>query len=350
MIPESMFNIPDMLLTRVDSTSEEYEYYYELVQLLRQLLVWEGEYRPTAEQALDSPFFKVGDPSWNHPFANTTSAVLVQSQPVIHTERSCESLSACMQQESYPARVLHRSPINTQLSVSPVRPKTSYGVTKPSRISPIEVSPPNYKHHLARSMVSTRTVSPYVNHKHRRIQTTPLSAKDAFIIHTPIQVSEGSTVSDIFSPDLVHSTTQSVPIESTKSNHSSITHLFSPQPFQMHFQHTLSAEDYRTPTPSTLALLREGQLPQPPVFQEKEVVVSPKPPLISHPPSFDEISSTRCDQFMKQIASPMQIPLPSLFSEQSKFISTPFSEPCATEDLNPSGGSVTRSKQLVMKK
>lgn len=77
MIPESMFNIPDSLLTRVDSTSEEYEYYYELVQLLRQLLVWEGDYRPTAEQALNSAFFKVGDPSLN-PFPSAASAVLVR--------------------------------------------------------------------------------------------------------------------------------------------------------------------------------------------------------------------------------------------------------------------------------
>ena len=349
MIPESMFNIPDSLLTRVDSTSEEYEYYYELVQLLRQLLVWEGDYRPTAEQALNSAFFKVGDPSLN-PFPSAASAVLVQSQPVVNTERSCESLSACMQQESVPARVLHCSPINTQLSVSPIRPKTSYAVMKPHRISPIEVSPPTYEHRISRSMVSTRTVSPYVNHKHRRIQTTPLSVKDTFLIHTPIQISEGSSISDVFSPDLVHSTTQSIPMEAAKTSHPAITHLFSPQPFQMQFQHTLSAEDYRTPTPSTLALLREGQLPQPPVFQEKEVDVSPKPPLISHPPSFDEIGSTRCDQFMKQIASPMQIPLPSLFSEQSKFLSTPFSEPCVTPDLNPSCSSVTRSKQIAVKK
>lgn len=345
-----MYNIPDTLLTRVESTSEEYEYYYELVQLLRQLLVWEGKYRPTAEQALNSAFFKVGNPSFNQPFSTNSSVVLVQSQPVVNTERSCESLSACMQQDNLPARVLHRSPISTQVSVSPIRPVTPYAIVKPHRVSPNILTASSYEHHPSRSMASTRTVSPYVNHKHRRIQTTPLSMKDPFLIRSPVHVSEGSSCSDLFSPDLVHSSAHSVSIEPAKSGHPAVSHLFSPQPFQMHFQHTLSAEDYRTPTPSTLALLREGQLPQPPVFQEKETVVSPKPPLISHPPSFDEISSTRCDQSMKQIASPMQIPLPSLFGEQSKYISTPLAEPCVTPNLNESHGCIPHSQHITVKK
>ena len=107
-----MFNNPEQLLDQVSQKSEDYILYYELVQLLKKLLVWEGSNRLSASEALASPFFTVGNPTppLDLPCTETTTNWLVNSQPAVHPDRSCESLSACLQQESLPAKLRLQSP------------------------------------------------------------------------------------------------------------------------------------------------------------------------------------------------------------------------------------------------
>lgn len=312
-----MYCSPDSLLTRVDSSSEDYELYYELVQLLRQMLVWEGKFRPTADQALHSMFFKVGNPNppLDKPYSCDSPVIFAQNLPPSHVERSCESLSICLQQDNPPVKNLQRSP----LVITP--PYRTKHVVKPWSQKGEDPSKESVHHRSSLSMDGSHSVNPKVDlrfshfPKHRRVMTTPLFRKELFQIVSPPYLSASSN--GFITP---LATTSPVKADVERS-------LFAPNkspsfasPFSFPLRSSFSADDYRTPTPSALSLLREGGLPQPPQFKETNSgSINQSVLRISHPPSFDEVSQNRSDSEPRRIMSPTLTPLSSLYSDRASF-------------------------------
>ena len=274
-IPESMYHSPQSLLSRADVSSEDYELYYELVQLLWELLCWDSSKRLTAEQALNSRFFKVG--SIASSLTSNQSPVLVQAQqPLSSPERSCESLSSFFQQNNLP------------------RPTLSPG---PKLHHPKETtSPQTEEEHVPLSNDSALHNS--LVHKHKRLHSAPICRleSEAGISNVPI-ASDGSgssprPVSEANTLLLSHSDSARV-IETPNFVPSKI----------------LTPEDYRTP-PLIMKSVQEGQLSRPPFM------CSPKlrtPPVsvsqsgIVHPPLFEDIHRTTPSP--EGILSPQSIPL-----------------------------------------
>lgn len=310
-----MFCSPDSLLTRVDSSSEDYELYFELVQLLRQMLIWEGKYRPTADQALHSTFFKVGNPNppLDKPYSCDSPVIFSQSFPPSHVERSCESLSVCLQQENPPVKNLQRSPVVVPSSYGPTHMMKSWSQKGE------EPSKESTHHHSSLSMDSSHSASSvevYFSHfrKHRRVMTTPMLRKESFQIVSSPYIS--SNASGIITPS---ATTSPAKTDVSRSLFVSNKSPSFSSPFSLPLRSTLSEDDYRTPTPSALSLLREGGLPQPPQFKETSSSMHQSILRISHPPSFDEVSQNRSDSEPQGVMSPILTPLSSLYSDRASF-------------------------------
>ena len=309
-----MFCSPDSLLTRVDSSSEDYELYYELVQLLRQMLIWEGKFRPTADQALHSSFFKVGNPNppLDKPYSCDSPVIFTQTLHPSHVERSCESLSICLQQDN-PVKNLQRSPA---VVTSPYRTKH---VVKPWSQKGEDPSKEDVHQRSSLSVNGSRSASAKLEvyfshyHKHRRVMTTPLFRREPFQLVSPPFL---SSTSNGFITPLATTSPVKADIEQPlylPNNSPSFS-----SPFSLPLRSAFSADDYRTPTPSALSL-REGGLPQPPQFKETNSGSIQSVLRVSHPPSFDEISQNRSDSEPQGVLSPTFTPLSSLYSDLASF-------------------------------
>lgn len=272
------------------------------------MLIWEGKYRPTADQALHSTFFKVGNPNppLDQPYSCDSPVIFSQNLPPSHVERSCESLSICLQQDNPPVVI-----------ASPYGPKH---MVKPWSQKGEDLSTENAHHRSSLSMDGSHSANSkmevYFNHfrKHRRVMTTPLFRKESFQIVSPSFLASSSN--GFITP---LATTSPVKTDITRSFFVPNKSPSFSSPFSLPLRSTFSADDYRTPTPSALSLLREGGLPQPPQFKESNSGVNQSILRISHPPSFDEVSQNRSDSEPQGILSPVLTPLSSLYSDRASF-------------------------------
>ena len=182
-----------------------------------------------------------------------------------------------------------------------------------------EPSKESTHHHSSLSMDSSHSASSvevYFSHfrKHRRVMTTPMLRKESFQIVSSPYIS--SNASGIITPS---ATTSPAKTDVSRSLFVSNKSPSFSSPFSLPLRSTLSEDDYRTPTPSALSLLREGGLPQPPQFKETSSSMHQSILRISHPPSFDEVSQNRSDSEPQGVMSPILTPLSSLYSDRASF-------------------------------
>ena len=376
-----MFNNLEQLLEQVSQTSEDYILYYELVQLLKKLLVWEGSSRLSASEALATPFFTVGNPSppLDQPCTETTTDWLVNSQPAVHPDRSCESLSACLQQESFPAKLRLQSPRASSHSYLYSSPMYS----SPSIISPhsmgdrrqegrkcpsfsiraIPTSPQSPGLSLGFSQEGGRDTSSSGHlPKQRRITPSILTSSEREL-HPTIQKESVISTRSVMSTSSPFGTILSKPtsILSPSPSHLPYTtpptgekelaqpgrqlltpHLSKGQvasPFGVSGNRTFTADDYRTPTPSSLALQRQTMLPQPPCGKPLDECNTSRTPMywkMSHPPSFEDILVDKSEAIPSKAISPMKVPLSAMISE-NKAVNSP--SLCPIPDINQSNSS-----------
>lgn len=253
--------------------------YYELVQLLWKLLVWDPEKRPTAEQALQSPFFKF-DELKNGSTLQSCQIFDKGNKSKQQAERSCESLSLFLQMRNQPANLHPFTPVMTPLDVIKAsnHPQEPFHRTRYSDLSDL----------------STKR-------KHKRYQTSPLTLAESAYTHSPHQAFFSPTLSStsprnpdigppsrlVLSPPIVNA--RETPVESTLK-----------LPFKQ-----LTAEDYKTPPPSC----RPKMVSQ----SRRSRVESGRNSNqfdfhILHPPSFDDVVSNPSLSFASEAMSPFQIP------------------------------------------
>ena len=367
-----MFNNLEQLLDQVSPKSDDYVLYFELVQLLKKLLVWEGSNRISASEALAAPFFTVGNPSppLDLPCTEITTDWLVNPQPAVHPDRSCESLSACLQQESFPAKlrlqsprasshsVLFSSPMYSLPSITsphPLGDRRQEGRKCPSfsiRAIPTSPRPPGLSlgfpqeggedagpsGHLPKQRRITPSILPSSERElHSATQMeSVVSSRTLMTTSPPFGTTLSKPTSVISSPPahLPYTTPPAGEKEAAQSGRQllSTSHLLRGQvasPFGVIGNRTFTADDYRTPTPSSLALQRQAVLPQPPCGKPLDEGNSSRTPMywkLSHPPSFEDILLDKSEVVPQKAISPMKVPLPVMMSGNKQASSSSLSE------------------------
>ena len=340
IIAESMYQSPDNILELGNKSDkvgvccaahgQEYDLYFELHQLLKRLLCWDGSQRPSAEECLESKFFKVGGFA---PRGEKHAGILLQKppHPPEQTDRSCESLSSCFQTDNLPAKPVLQPPSDGLLQ-SPLSPQLLMSAAADAPVrkghrKTYSVDDRLLHRQATESSLSTR------RHKHKRVDTEPASYLDRALLSSPLAdpspVGVPSTplvVKETMTPLVVKETMTPLVVKETMTplvmkeamtpllltHHRAFDPSAGPVPPK-----TLTENDFRTPPPSLFQHVVTGRSPEMPAFVSSDGVSpnTPKPSFsIIHPPSFDDVSSTQMEA-STEVASPQQIPLPlcSLF-------------------------------------
>ena len=290
-----------------------YELYYELKKLLWRLLCWDGSQRPSAEECLKCDFFKVGGFVPHSTKRMEVSLLQNPSHPVVQVDRSCESLSSCLQLNNLPAKPILRSPIEG-LSKNPLTPPLHGTITIAEESQP--------KGHRKTLSVDERLLSGSLSestgvssrrHKHKRIDSTPMSCVlSPSMVKSPTGVNSTPTLSmngtPVMAKDQLTARQYPVaPLVLTSHSASKESDLLLSLPPKV-----LTDDDYRTPPPSLFQHIIRGRSPRAPLFGSGDETPAADSSIrrqsIVPPPSFDEVSSSQIEQ-STEISSPQQIPL-----------------------------------------
>lgn len=258
------------------------------MQLLWRLLSWDSKSRPTAEEALQSPFFTLYGFNGKKDGSDLKSYQIFNKKDETknQTERSCESLSVFLQMRNHPANLHPTTPIMTPLDVI----KSSNMIQESSHRS---------RHSdIADSAVVTRR-------KHKRNQSTPLTLGDDNVSHSP-------TLTPFLSPSQPRSINdqekRDVPSRLVLSSPTSVDSRVTPLDKGLTLPYKpLTAEDYTTPPPAsnlkmlTLSMIHQNRLARrsPSVRLDSHIL---------HPPSFDIVAATSSPIIPSEAMSPCQIP------------------------------------------
>ena len=261
---------------------------YELVQLLWRLLTWDSNSRPSAEQALQAPFFQIDTSEYfkeggslrDYPVRNRGNAVNQQ-------ERSCESLSMFLQLRNQPAKLHPSTPSIAPLDVI----KSNHYTASPS-------------HSRSHSLLSDSLLS--TKHKHKRNKSTPLTLTESiFAMSSPLEMS-------FFSPSLTPAKeveTAGMQGRTSVSQPPLVNARETPveTPLKLPFK-KLTAEDYRTPTPVCKTNLLSHSIIAKRQFAERGRNTDLNRRQILPPPSFDDVVSNPVFGMNTEATSPFQIP------------------------------------------
>lgn len=308
---QSLDNILDLgnksnqVKSRVFSHEQEYDLYFELYQLLKRLLCWDGSKRPSAEECLASTFFKVGNFA---PCSEKHPGILLQkpSHPPEQADRSCESLSSCFQTDNVPAKPTSH-PASDVLLQSPLLSQELMGAKS---------DVPQRKGHRKNFSMDDRMLNRHApescsvttrRHKHKRVDTEQVSFMDRAVLSPPL--ADASLVGVTSTPVMVKEemvSRQQLPCTPLMlTHHRPFESITGPAP------KVLADSDFRTPPPSLLHHVIMAQSPQMPAFVSSDGTSpnTPKPSYsIIHPPSFDDVTSVQLE-VTREVASPQQIPL-----------------------------------------
>ena len=275
------------------------------MQLLWQLLCWDSSKRLTAEQALNSRFFKVGYLTSACP-AKPSSLIVQGQQSSENQERSCESLSFCFQ-------------YNTNLPRPTLSPQLSAQQAKESLESHAEDSSLGKEMEQHNSLV----------HKHKRVQSAPISRLEASTATlqnaqiptsnptpTPASNPTPTPTSNPNSPS--NPTPPSKPISPRSPSVLSETDVCQTNPARAVEtpecvpSKIYMAEDFRTPPSVKMrSALNDGRLSNPPLFTfspklPRSIQISPRTPIV-HPPLFEDVYASTPSP--DSLLSPQPIPL-----------------------------------------
>ena len=248
--------------------------------MLWKLLSWNAESRPTAEQALQSSFFKLNNFNKKKDSKEYRDYQLLhkekKSNP--HPERSCESLSLFLQTRNQPANLHPSTP-----SLSP------YDIAKPMKSSPDKID-------------SSKR-------KHKRYKTTPLTRADSAFTQSPLQVSFFSPTFTSPTPDNEIPRFPSRLVLSSRKSAPSTDISFS-IPFKK-----LTPADYQTPPPvCRQTMVSHSVLYQKPFPRSGRSSTIQIDSHLLHPPSFDDVLTSPSLGKSSDALSPFQIPLHSQYS------------------------------------
>lgn len=127
------------------------------------------------------------NPPLDKPYSCDSPVIFSQNLPPSHVERSCESLSVCLQQENPPVKNLQRSPVVVPSSYGPTHMMKSWSQKGE------EPSKESTHHHSSLSMDSSHSASSvevYFSHfrKHRRVMTTPHAPEKSRFKPSPLRI------------------------------------------------------------------------------------------------------------------------------------------------------------------
>lgn len=251
------------------------------MQLLWQLLCWDSSKRLTAEQALNSRFFKVGYLTSACP-AKPSSLIVQGQQSSENQERSCESLSFCFQ-------------YNTNLPRPTLSPQLSAQQAKESLESHAEDSSLGKEMEQHNSLV----------HKHKRVQSAPISRLEAST--ATLQNAQIPTSNPTSKPISPRSPSVMSETDVCQTNPARAVETPECVPSKIYM-----AEDFRTPPSVKMrSALNDGRLSNPPLLTfspklSRSIQSSPRPPIV-HPPLFEDVYASIPSP--DSLLSPQPIPL-----------------------------------------
>ena len=272
------------------------------MDLLWKLLSWESQHRPTAEQALQSPFFQLDHNPQNHDSTNLHNIQIFtkRTEGKMNDERSCESLSVFLQMQNKPAHLHPHTPAKTPQDVI----KTTLFSQSIDHVDiPNATTIHSKKHKRSLSMPLTLAEAQLTNSPIKRAYFSPSISPST---HTHTNANTNTNVNTNVSNNQHIITSQSPVVNPTLSPEISLTF----------FKKNLTADDFKTPTPvrptlsNQVAMLSfSRKLPM-----ECDRSLSQLKKKVVQPPSFDDITVNSMDCSLNDVLSPCETPLNFQFS------------------------------------